>query len=83
MEAKEYILIQLSGTSMNGFRVSVDRSWALKATQEELIATLKNEMALVGQRYNIFELIDASRYAKLHIHAKYGLDSQTIYICCC
>lgn len=76
------ISLQLSGSIMGGFSISVPRAW-LVAGREDIVKLFKTELINHMDKYGMEQLAGIAREIKLHIHYDYKNTDNVVYICVC
>jgi len=82
-EEHDTIKLAISGTLFTGFEFSVQRNWALNATHESIINTIKQEVIAVTQLHRMWQLEQVARETDLQIHVPINDQTQVIYVCEC
>lgn len=82
-ETKDTILLTLSGTVMSGFTCKVPRDWALRSTNDDIIAVFRTNLLDLVTSHDMYDLIRLAKETKLHIHTEFNENSERIYICQC
>lgn len=77
------VTLELSGTSLTGYRHDVNRHWALSMPPDLLADEMKNIILNFCNSNNLWKIIEEIKQTNLHIHAKYDENSDTIYVCTC
>lgn len=77
------VFLQLSGSIMSGYKISVSRELVNKSSKEDLIAELRNSLVKTMKNLNMEDLELLAKKIKLHIHCNIKNDMNTIYICEC